>query len=294
MSEIIKEITPLTPYDCFTIFAREKTFFDFPIHYHNEFELNFILNGRGVKRVVGDHAQEIEDIELVLVGSNIPHGWITHNYKFDNEKDKITEVTIQFHNDLFETRFLQRNQLHFIKNLLEKSQKGISFSSETAFTLKDRILTLANKTGFDSVLELLSILHDLSTSRNIQLLSNATFSDNTVSYNSRRLEKVFEFLRKNYNKDITLADVSKLADMTEVSFSRFIKKRTGKTFIDSLNEIRLGYATRLLIDSSETIAEIAYKCGFNNISYFNRLFRKKKNLTPKEFRENYAGSRTFI
>jgi AraC-like DNA-binding protein len=177
---------------------------------------------------------------------------------------------------------------------LEKSQKGISFSQETAFALKDRILTLANKTGFDSVLELLSILHDLSTSRNIQLLSNATFSDNSVSYNSRRLEKVFEFLRKNYNKDITLADVSKLADMTEVSFSRFIKKRTGKTFVDSLNDIRLGYATRLLIDSSETIAEIAYKCGFNNISYFNRLFRKKKNLTPKEFRENYAGSRTFI
>jgi AraC-like DNA-binding protein len=294
MSEIIKEITPLTPYDCFTIFAREKTFFDFPIHYHDEFELNFILNGRGVKRVVGDHAQEIEDIELVLVGSNIPHGWATHNYKFEENEDRITEVTIQFHHDLFEGKFLQRNQLHFIKNLLEISQKGISFCRETSFALKDRILTLANKTGFDSVLELLSILHDLSISRNIQLLSNATFSDNTVTYNSRRLEKVFEFLRKNYNKDITLADVSKLADMTEVSFSRFIKKRTGKTFVDSLNEIRLGFATRLLIDSSETIAEIAYKCGFNNISYFNRLFRKKKNLTPKEFRENYAGSRTFI
>ena len=225
MSEIIKEITPLTPYDCFTIFAREKTFFDFPIHYHNEFELNFILNGAGVKRIVGDHAQEIEDIELVLVGSNIPHGWITNNYQFNDKNDKIIEVTIQFHNDLFEGKFLQRNQLHFIKNLLEKSQKGIAFSPETAFTLKDRILTLANKTGFDSVLELLSILHDLSTSRNIQLLSNATFSENTVSYNSRRLEKVFEFLRKNYNKDITLGDVSKLADMTEVSFSRFIKKR---------------------------------------------------------------------
>jgi AraC-like DNA-binding protein len=294
MSEIIKEITPITPYDCFTIFAREKTFFDFPIHYHDEFELNFILNGKGVKRVIGDHSQEIDDIELVLVGSNIPHGWVTNNYKFEENKDRITEVTIQFHHDLFEGKFLQRNQLHFIKNLLDKSQKGIYFSRETAFALKDRILTLANKTGFDSVLELLSILHDLSTSRNIQLLSNATFSDNSVSYNSRRLEKVFEFLRKNYNKDITLADVSKLADMTEVSFSRFIKKRTGKTFVDSLNDIRLGYATRLLIDSSETIAEIAYKCGFNNISYFNRLFRKKKNLTPKEFRENYAGSRTFI
>ena len=105
---------------------------------------------------------------------------------------------------------------------------------------------------------------------------------------------IFEYLRKNYQKDISLEVVAKMAGMTEVSFSRFIKKRTGKTFIDSLNEIRLGYASRLLIDSTETIAEIAYKCGYNNISYFNRLFKKKKNLTPKEFRENYAGSRTFI
>jgi AraC-like DNA-binding protein len=101
-------------------------------------------------------------------------------------------------------------------------------------------------------------------------------------------------MQKNYQKDINLADVAKLANMTEVSFSRFIKKRTGKTFIDCLNNIRLGYATRLLIDSTESIAEIAYKSGFNNISYFNRLFKKKKNITPKEFRENYAGSRTFV
>jgi AraC-like DNA-binding protein len=294
MSEIVEEITPLTPYDCFTIFAREKTFFDFPIHFHNEFELNFILNGEGVKRVIGDHSHVIGNIELVLIGSNIPHGWVTNTYKFEPPKEKIIEVTIQFHNDLFEEKFLLRNQLLLIKNLLEKSQKGISFSQETSLALKERILTLANKTGFDSVLELLSILHDLSISRNMQLLSNASFGENQISYNSRRLEKVFEFMQKNYQKDINLADVAKLANMTEVSFSRFIKKRTGKTFIDCLNNIRLGYATRLLIDSTESIAEIAYKSGFNNISYFNRLFKKKKNITPKEFRENYAGSRTFV
>jgi AraC-like DNA-binding protein len=184
--------------------------------------------------------------------------------------------------------------MFFINKLLENSSKGILFSKETSHFLKDRIIGLANKTGFDSVLELLSILHDLSISRNQVLLSNTTFIDGNISYNSRRIEKVFEHLRNNYQKEISLEDVSKIAGMTEVSFSRFIKKRTGRTFIDSLNDIRLGYASRLLIDSSQTVAEIAYKCGFNNISYFNRLFKKTKNITPKEFREQYSGSRTFI
>jgi AraC-like DNA-binding protein len=294
MNEIIREITPLTSYDCFTIFSREKIDFDFPIHFHEEYELNFILNGKDVKRIVGDHTEFIEDIELVLVGSNLPHGWFTGNYTHKNNEEKIREVTVQFHKDLFEDKFLKRNQLYFINKLLEKSSKGILFSKETAIALKGRLLGLSSKTGFDSVLELLSILHDLSISRNFILLSNETFVDTNISYNSRRLDKVFEHLRTNYQKEISLDDVAKIAGMTEVSFSRFIKKRTGKTFIDSLNDIRLGYASRLLIDSTETIAEIAYKCGFNNISYFNRLFKKKKNLTPKEFRDNYAGSRTFI
>jgi len=102
-------------------------------------------------------------------------------------------------------------------------------------------------------------------------------------------------MNNNYDKQITLAEVARIANMPEASFSRFIKKRSGKTFIDSLNEIRLGHATRMLIDTTETVAEIAYKCGFNNISNFNRIFKRKKFCIPKEFRETYtAGKRVFI
>lgn len=101
-------------------------------------------------------------------------------------------------------------------------------------------------------------------------------------------------MRNHFQREISLAEVAKLANMTEVSFSRFFKKRTGKTFIDSLNEIRLGHAARLLIDTTQTIAEIAYQCGFNNLSHFNRLFKQKKTCTPKEFRDEFAGKRTFI
>ena len=290
MTLIIREITPLTESDCFTFFKRVKSEFDFPLHTHEEFELNFIMNAKGAKRIVGDHSGIINDLELVLVGSNLPHTWFTHHC----QSKEITEVTIQFHRNLFDEKFLKRNQLSFVKTLLERSAKGIVFSAETADNLKSRFLNLHQKSGFDSVLELMSILHDLSISRNMQTLSDTSFSNDSISHNSRRIVKAFEYLQSNYDKNITLDDISKLVGMTEVSFSRFIKKRTGKTFIDSLNEIRIGHASRLLIDTTHTIAEISYQTGFNNLSYFNRTFKARNHSTPKEFREHYSGTRTFI
>lgn len=289
--DILREITPLTSSDCFTIFTRVKSEFDFPLHYHEEFELNFISNAKGARRVIGDHIAEIDDLELVLVGPNLPHVWQTHKSK----NKKITEVTIQFHKDLFDEKLLRRNQLSYIRTMLERSVKGILFSKQTAEQLMPRFLALGQKQGFDSVLELVSILHDLSVSRNMLTLSDATFSNAELSYNSRRIEQAFEYMNQNFHKNVTLTEVSKLVSMTDVSFSRFFKTRTGITFIDSLLELRLGHASRLLIDTTQSVAEVAYNCGFNNISNFNRLFKKKKGCTPKEFRESYSyGNRIFI
>lgn len=290
ISNVLREITPLTPSDCFTIFSRVKQKFDSPIHYHEEYELNLILNGKGIKRVVGGHIEIIDDLELVLIGPNLYHTWFMHQCTHDS----ITEVTIQFHKDLFDEKFLKRNQLSFVKSMLERSQRGILFSPETVQALKERLLLMDKKTGFDSVLELLSVLHDLSMSRNMRVLSDSSFSDEKFNYNSSRIDKVFEYMNNNYNKQVSLAEVSRIASMPEASFSRFIKKRTGKTFVDSLNEIRLGHASRMLIDTNSTVAEIAYKCGFNNISNFNRIFKRKKFCIPKEFRETYTGNRVFI
>jgi AraC-like DNA-binding protein len=290
-NNILREITPLTQSDCFTIFSRVKSEFDFPMHCHEELELNFIMNAKGAKRVVGDHIDEIDDLELVLVGSNLPHVWQTHKCK----SKEIREITIQFHKDLFDDKFLRRNQLSFIRNMLERSARGILFSTQTIEQIKPRLMILNQKQGFDSVLELLSILHDLSISRNMHTLSDATFSNAELSYNSRRIERSIEYMNQNFQKPITLTEVAKLANMTDVSFSRFFRSRTGITFMDSLLEMRLGHASRLLIDTTQSVAEVAYNCGFNNISNFNRLFKKKKGCTPKGFRESYSyGSRVFI
>lgn len=287
----MREITPLTQSDCFTIFSRVKSEFDFPLHYHEEFELNFIQNAKGARRVIGDHIEEIDELELVLAGSNLQHAWFTHNCK----SREIREITIQFHKDLFDEKFLRRNQLSFIRTMLEKSLRGILFSRETAQALAPRIIELNQKHGFDSVLELMSILHDLSISRNMRILSDSSFNNNEqYTYNSRRVEKTIEYMNQNFDKPVTLTEVARLANMSDAAFSRFFKQRTGNTFIDSLTDIRLGHASRMLIDTTQSIAEVAYNCGFNNISNFNRIFKKKKGCTPKDFRESFSGTRIFI
>ncbi|RTL48578.1 MAG: helix-turn-helix domain-containing protein [Sphingobacteriales bacterium] len=291
--QLLKEVIPLTQNDCFTIFSRVKTGFDFPLHFHEEFELNFIINAKNSRRIIGDHIGETDELELVLVGSNLQHGWFTHQCS----SKEIREITIQFHRDLFDDKFLRRNQLSFIKNMFDRSCRGILFSKETTELLKPRLIDLPRKQGFDSVLELLSILHDLSTSRNMQILSDTSFTNtDNFSYNSRRIEKVMEYMNRHFEQPITLAEVAGIAAMTEVSFSRFFKNRTGQTFVDTLNEIRIGHAARLLIETTHSINEIADKCGFNNMSNFNRAFKKRKKCTPKNFRETYTdfGTRTFI
>lgn len=290
---IIREITPLTQNDCFTIFSRIKSEFNFPIHYHEEFELNFIQNAKGATRLIGDHKETIDDLEMVLVGPNLQHGWFMHKC----QSKEIKEITIQFHRDLFDEKFLQRNQMSFIRSMFEWSLRGILFSREITEAIIPRLDSLSEKQGFDSVIELMSLLHTLSTSPGIRSLSDISFRANeSITYNSRRISLAMTYLNKNFERDITLAEVAKLASMTDVAFSRFFKARTGKTFVDTLNEIRLGHASRMLIDTTHSIGEIAYRSGFNNLSNFNRIFKKKKDCTPKEFREEYnsTGVRTFV
>ncbi|RYZ54475.1 MAG: AraC family transcriptional regulator [Chitinophagaceae bacterium] len=290
---LLREITPLTQSDCFTILARTKSEFSFPLHYHEEFELNFIQHAKGAKRVIGGHFETIDDLELVLVGPNLQHGWFTHKCK----SSEIQEITLQFHRDLLDEKFLQRNQMSLIRSMFQQSLRGILFSKEVTEAIMPRVLNLANKSGFESVLELLSILHILSTSANMRILSDISFQTaDSITYNSRRIDSVMGFLNKNFDKEISLNEAAKQVSMSEVAFSRFFKLRTGKTFVETLNEIRLGHASRMLIDTTQSVSEIAYRCGFNNMSNFNRVFKKKKQCTPKEFREQYnaSGIRAFV
>ncbi|MCP4978773.1 MAG: helix-turn-helix transcriptional regulator [Maribacter sp.] len=274
----------MSPEDSFLVEDRTKEYFDYPIHYHPEMELNFVLNGKNVRRTIGDSMEIIDDIDLVLVGPNLYHVWEQH----ECENKEIREVTIQFHNDLFDDSFLHRSVMRPIKEMFDRSAHGILFSKETSMALKDRILKVPKMGGMDNFMEIFSILYDLSISRNQRLLS--TLSVQPINFeSSNKIKALYEFVQKNYSKKITLKEAAELVNLSNVSFNRFIKRRTGKTFVDYLNEVRIGYASKFLIERDLGISEIAFICGFNSIANFNRVFKKNKKRTPTQYRNDFSG-----
>ncbi len=292
VSQVFREVTPLSSEDCFVIIDRTKTKFTFPIHVHPEYELNFMENAKGGRRIVGDSIEIIDDLELCLIGNeNLEHGWVD----LDQPDNPLHEITVQFHSDFFLQSLLNKKQFKSLSVMLENAKKGIVFSRPVILSVKAKLNSLAkNNDGFYSVIELITILHELSLDENARTLCNSTFVNDKDSSESRRVQKVMSYLQTNYQKEVHLAEISNYVGMSEVSFSRFMKKRTGKNFVEYLNDLRLGIASRLLVNSNKSVAEITYECGFNNLSNFNRIFKKRKGTTPKEFRENYAKMRRLI
>lgn len=285
---IHREITPLRDNDCFLVFDRQRTAFSFPIHFHPEYEINYIRKACGGKRIVGDHIAEIGNFELVMVGPNLYHGW--ENYK--NTGDALfQEITIQFPRELFHDELLNKNILKPIHELFQNANRGIAFSEETVKMLGPKLQVLSQKRGFDSFLEFQSLLYDLAISRDQKILTNMSFQRQNDFYNSERIEKVYRYVKENFNKKLKLEEAAEMVNMSVISFSRLIKQRTGKSFVDFVNEMRLGFATRLLIESNKSITEVCFKCGFNNISNFNRIFKKRQGCTPSEFRMNFNGTK---
>lgn len=291
--KIFCENTPLTDNDCFVIFSREKSCFDFPLHTHKELELNLVLNGAGASRVIGSHVGTIGDAELVFVNGEIPHAWFTDACR----SRCIHEVTLQFSPDLIDDKLLNRNSLTALRQLFEEARRGVLFTEQTAFEVApalQRIYERGSAGGMQPLLDVLAVLNTLSLSSDRKLLSDLTFAQKkNVSY-SQRLETVFTYMNRNFNRQISLRDVAETVNMSEVSFSRFIKKSTGQSFIDTLAEIRLGHVSRMLIDTDMTIAEIAFCCGFNNMANFNRIFKRKKGMPPHQFRTLFVHKKIFV
>lgn len=291
-NHIIHEITPLSDKDCFYIAERYKKDFTYPIHCHQEFELNFVENGSGVKRIVGDSVEVIGDYDLVLItGKDLEHSWEQH----ECHSKEIREITIQFSSDLFFKSIIHKNQFDSIRKMLEQAQKGLCFPMSAILKIYPLLDTLASESeGFYSVIKFLTILYELSLCNDTRTLASSSFAKMGIHSDSRRVQKVQDYINEHYREEIRLSKLADLAGMTSVSFSRFFKLRTGKNLSEYIIDIRLGYATRLLVDSTQTVAEICYDCGFNNISNFNRIFKRKKGCAPKEFRDNYRKTKKII
>ena len=291
-SRFISEITPLSEKDCFYIVERYKKEFTYPMHAHKEFELNFIENGAGVVRVVGDSVEKIGDYELVLLGGiELAHTW----EQGDCRSETIREITIQFSPDLFSESLLARGQFDSIRRMLEQAKYGLVFPQQAimkVYSMLDRVSS--EEKSFHQVTRLLDMLYELSMSKDVRPLTTGVFAKAPQEPDSRRVSRIKEYINEHFREDIKLADAAGLVGMSPVTFSRFFKLRTGRTFSEYLIDIRITGASRLLIDTTKSITEICFECGFNNLSNFNRIFKRKKGSTPKEFRGHYRKSRVVI
>lgn len=284
--------TELSGKDCLYISERHNKLLAYPIHCHAEYELNFAQNACGARRIVGDSVETLGCYDLVLItGKNLEHVWERHQCK---SSDSL-EITIHFSSDLFSESFLNKTHCHSIKEMFEKAKRGLAFSEETVLKVAPLLKTLsAECRGFYAVLRFMSILYELSLDSKAKVLSSNSFMRIHYLANSARINKVQDYVEEHYMREVRLATVADIAGMTAVSFSRFFKQITGQTFFDYLIAVRLEHASRLLVDSGDSIADICYKCGFNNLSNFNRIFKKNKHHPPKIYRELYRKQKIII
>lgn len=288
---IIRETTPLSEKDCFYIADRCKKQFTYPIHFHSEFELNFVHNAAGVKRIVGDSSEVISDYDLVLItGNELEHAWEQNICTSTN----VREITLQFSNELFFRSFINKNQFEPIRKMLERAQKGLAFPLSSILRIYALLDKLSSMQGFDAVINFLTILYELSLCEDARELSSSSFAKTKASSDSRRIRKIEDHIADNYREEIRLNQLSEMVGMTPVALSRFFKTKMGFSLSDYIIDIRLGHASRLLVDSDTAIADICFECGFNNLSNFNRIFRKNKDCSPKEFRDNFRKVKKII
>ena len=292
-TRVLREIIPLGEHDFMYVADRHKKEFDYPIHQHEIFELNFVMGGAGCRRVVGDSNEVIGDLDLVLITSpDLEHVWEQHECKSDD----IHEVTVQFFLDFDSpTSPFCKNPYKSIYQMLTKAKRGLAFPNEAIMIVYHRIVRLSSiEEGFLAVQELFSILYELSKFDNARELASSAFAKVEVESESKRILKVKTYIDEHYKDEMSLEQLANLVGMTPTAFSRYFKQRTGKNFSEYIVDIRLGHAARQLVDTTDSVSEICWMTGFNTLSNFNRLFRKRKGCNPTEFREKYQKTKVIV
>lgn len=275
MKAVFEDIASKKGNESFLAYSFAVLGFEFKWHYHPEYELTLITKGYG-KRLVGDSYENFETGDLVLLGPDLPHTWSS-----DQTDDRSSSaVVIQFTQE-FVNAFLQLNEFSKVSSLLSASSRGLYFPN--ALTVFRSIELLPETSGVEKVTALLTILQKLTEQKCIKL-SSEYFNPVKGEETENRINRACQFIQQNASKEITLEQTADLIHLSKSAFSKFFKRATGKTFSDYVNDIRIGNACHLLTESDKAINEIAFQTGFESLTYFNRVFLRKKGITPRQFR----------
>ena len=278
MKPLLEDIGKKKGQDSFVAFAINQTSFNFFWHYHPEYELTLIVKGKG-RRLIGDNHEYFESGDLVLIGPGLPHTWVSDS----GIKGKSEAIVIQFSLD-FMNRFIELDELASVNELLLRAKQGISIKGNKSANVKEHLQQLPEKKGVEKITSLLHILNELSNLKSVSLASSF-YQPLKGTENEKRINKVCQYIQKHAADPLTIHQVAALIHLSPSAFCKFFKRITGKTFSDYVNDIRIANVCSQLMATDKQVSEIAFENGFETLTYFNRIFLKKKNISPSGYRK---------
>jgi AraC-like DNA-binding protein len=270
-------------------YVEDLPHFIVPWHFHPAIEIMYITSGTGT-RFVGDPIEGYAEGDVCMIGPNLPHEWRNDAVYFQKESGlRATCICLFFKKEIFEPNLIRLPEMSLIRDLIERSRRGLKFKGESGKRIATLIERSANEAGVQKIIDLLSILRAMALTEEYEVLASTGFTESVHSNEFERFNKVYKYLVRNFTGVIRLEDVSTLVGLTPSAFCRYFKDRTKKTFIEYLNDMRIGHAKKLLIEGKMKIATVSVESGFNNLSNFITRFKKSTNMLPSEFQKKYRG-----
>jgi AraC-like DNA-binding protein len=261
---------------------------DCPWHVHEEHELILVVRGGGYW-MVGDHLAARRAGDLLLVGPNLPHVFRSDEHR----PGRVTSnrvVLVQFKADFLGREFMDRAALAPVQRLLRRSGLGLAFGGEVRDEVAGLMQELVRLEGLRRLIQFLRILEILAQAHEVRALATPGFAGGGNPFDQGRMNRVCAFIEARLGETVFLGEAARMAHLSEGAFSRFFRAHTGKTFPAYVNELRVGRACRLLAEGDLSVTEVAFACGFENLSNFNRQFRRLKGLTPRDYRRQMVGA----
>ncbi|MDI3321528.1 AraC family transcriptional regulator [Pinibacter soli] len=274
------EKLPLAVDSSFVARTHRTPLFEVPWHQHIEYELILFTEGGGLS-FVGNAVDEFEVDDIFFLGSNLPH-----TFQKSTEDLITSAVVIHFRDDFWGQEFLNLPESKSVKKLLATSAHGMKITGETKAILKPYIKALESESGFSKIVRLCECLQVLAETKDYTLVSTQQIKA-LNPHEQRRIDNIFQYTMANFKSPIELTVIANIANMSVPAFCSYFKKRTRKTYLDFVHEIRIGYACKLLLSTQMSILDICYESGFETIANFNRQFLRRKGMTPGKFRKNY-------
>ena len=287
MKPVLEKVTPNTKHS-FALKEEILPYIEIGWHFHPEYELTLFTESTG-KRFIGDHTANFGPGDLLLIGPDLPHYMRNDEiYYAGHIHLRIRAVVVHFAENFLGDRFFDTPEMKSIQNLLQRSGRGLHIYGETQEEVAPKMEKLLHLEGYERLRCLLDILHLIAYSDKVSVLSSQGFQHTFSKEDAVRINMVYNFLLQHFSEPISLTDAAELINMNTSAFCKFFKKRTGKTFSQALNEIRIGHACKLMIEQGVSVSEVCYQSGYNSLSYFNRRFKLITNYSPLAYRRRFS------